>query len=84
MKHLLSVDDLSRDDIEMLFATAADMHDVQNREVKKLPALRSTPSPTSDVLPPYVSRSSWTAATASCRSAPTTSARTCPAPSPSG
>ncbi len=40
MKHLLSVDDLSRDDIEMLFATAADMHDVQNREVKKLPALR--------------------------------------------
>lgn len=40
MKHLLSVDDLSRDDIDMLFATAADMHDVQNREVKKLPALR--------------------------------------------
>ena len=40
MKHLLSVDDLSRDDVEMLFATAADMHDVQNREVKKLPALR--------------------------------------------
>jgi aspartate carbamoyltransferase catalytic subunit len=40
VKHLLSVDDLSRDDIDMLFATAADMHDVQNREVKKLPALR--------------------------------------------
>ena len=40
MKHLLSVDDLSRDAIDMLFATAADMHDVQNREVKKLPALR--------------------------------------------
>ena len=40
MKHLLSVDDLSTDEIEALFATAADMHDVHNREVKKLPALR--------------------------------------------
>ncbi len=40
MKHLLSVDDLSTDDIQALFATAADMHDVQHREVKKLPALR--------------------------------------------
>ncbi|PKH41444.1 aspartate carbamoyltransferase [Nocardioides alpinus] len=40
MKHLLSIDDLSTDEIHALFATAADMHDVQGREVKKLPALR--------------------------------------------
>ncbi|MBS2938123.1 aspartate carbamoyltransferase catalytic subunit [Nocardioides sp. J2M5] len=40
MKHLLSVDDLSTDEVEAIFATAADMHDVQSREVKKLPALR--------------------------------------------
>ncbi|TIC85466.1 aspartate carbamoyltransferase catalytic subunit [Nocardioides sp. GY 10127] len=39
-KHLLSVADLSLDDVETLFATAAEMHDVQHREVKKLPALR--------------------------------------------
>ncbi len=39
-RHLLSAADLSRDDIETLFATAAEMHDVQRREVKKLPALR--------------------------------------------
>ena len=40
MKHLLSIDDLSTDEIHQLFETAADMHDVQGREVKKLPALR--------------------------------------------
>ncbi|QBX56957.1 aspartate carbamoyltransferase catalytic subunit [Nocardioides seonyuensis] len=40
MKHLLSIDDVSRDEIETVFETAADMHDVQRREVKKLPALR--------------------------------------------
>lgn len=40
MKHLLSIDDLSVDAIAEIFETAADMHDVQNREVKKLPALR--------------------------------------------
>ncbi|MCP3423672.1 aspartate carbamoyltransferase catalytic subunit [Nocardioides pinisoli] len=40
MKHLLSIDDLTTDDIHELFETAADMHDVQGREVKKLPALR--------------------------------------------
>jgi len=40
MRHLLSIDDLSVDDIRTLFATAAEMHDVQRREVKKLPALR--------------------------------------------
>jgi aspartate carbamoyltransferase catalytic subunit len=40
VKHLLSVDDLSLDEIHQLFETAGDMHDVQRREVKKLPALR--------------------------------------------
>ena len=40
MKHLLSIDDLSVDDIRTLFTTAAEMHDVQRRQVKKLPALR--------------------------------------------
>ncbi|RJS47351.1 aspartate carbamoyltransferase catalytic subunit [Nocardioides cavernaquae] len=39
-KHLLSIDDLSVDDIGALFETAAEMHDVQRRAVKKLPALR--------------------------------------------
>ena len=39
-KHLLSIDDLSTDDIATLFATATEMHDVQSRSVKKLPALR--------------------------------------------
>ncbi|WP_107774530.1 aspartate carbamoyltransferase catalytic subunit [Nocardioides sediminis] len=40
MRHLLSIDDLSVDAIAEIFETAADMHDVQRREVKKLPALR--------------------------------------------
>lgn len=40
MRHLLSIDDLGVDEIEQIFATAAEMHDVQRREVKKLPALR--------------------------------------------
>ena len=39
-KHLLSIDDVSADDAATLFATAAEMHDVQKRQVKKLPALR--------------------------------------------
>lgn len=39
-KHLLSIDDLTVDDIDELFETAAQMHDVQGRSVKKLPALR--------------------------------------------
>ncbi|WP_109508883.1 aspartate carbamoyltransferase catalytic subunit [Nocardioides speluncae] len=39
-RHLLSIDDLTVDDIDTLFDTAAEMHDVQNRQVKKLPALR--------------------------------------------
>lgn len=40
MKHLLSINDVSPDQIQEIFETAADMHDVQRREVKKLPALR--------------------------------------------
>jgi aspartate carbamoyltransferase catalytic subunit len=40
VRHLLSIDDLSVDAIAQIFETAADMHDVQRREVKKLPALR--------------------------------------------
>ena len=40
MKNLLSIDDVSVADVEKIFATAAEMHDVQTREVKKLPALR--------------------------------------------
>jgi len=39
-RHLLSIDDVSAEEIQQLFETAAEMHDVQRREVKKLPALR--------------------------------------------
>jgi aspartate carbamoyltransferase catalytic subunit len=39
-KHLLSIDDISVDGINTIFETAAEMHDVQHRSVKKLPALR--------------------------------------------
>src|SRR5689334_12402510 len=39
-KHLLSIDDLAVADVRTLFDTAAEMHDVQKRSVKKLPALR--------------------------------------------
>ena len=39
-RHLLSIDDVTVGDIRQLFETAEEMHDVQNREVKKLPALR--------------------------------------------
>ncbi|QVT80355.1 Aspartate carbamoyltransferase [Nocardioides aquaticus] len=39
-RHLLSVDDVDADEIAALFATATEMHDVQRRQVKKLPALR--------------------------------------------
>ncbi len=39
-RHLLSVDDVDADEIADLFATATEMHDVQRRQVKKLPALR--------------------------------------------
>lgn len=40
MKHLLSIADLSRGEIETILNTAEEMHDVQSRPVKKLPALR--------------------------------------------
>ncbi len=40
MKHLLSIDDLSVAEIGHIFETASEMHDVQTREVKKLPVLR--------------------------------------------
>ena len=40
MKHLLSIADLSRDEIDQLLTTAEEMHDVQSRPIKKLPALR--------------------------------------------
>lgn len=40
MKHLLSVDDLTADSAVELFDLAEEMHDVQSRSIKKLPALR--------------------------------------------
>lgn len=40
MKHLLSAADLSRDEALAILETARQMHEVQNRDVKKLPALR--------------------------------------------
>ena len=40
MKHLLSAADLSKDQVLELLDTAEQMHDVQHRDVKKLPALR--------------------------------------------
>jgi aspartate carbamoyltransferase catalytic subunit len=39
-RNLISSADLSRADVEDILATAASMHDVQRREVKKLPTLR--------------------------------------------
>jgi len=39
-RHLLSIDDVSAGEIQTIFETAAEMHDVQRRAVKKLPALR--------------------------------------------
>lgn len=40
MKHLLSAADLSKDQALEILDTAEQMHDVQHRDVKKLPALR--------------------------------------------
>jgi aspartate carbamoyltransferase catalytic subunit len=40
MRHLLSMEDLDTDEILTLLTTAESMHDVQRREVKKLPTLR--------------------------------------------
>ncbi len=39
-RHLLSISDLTREDVRTILDTAAEMHDVQRREVKKLPTLR--------------------------------------------
>ncbi|QDO88899.1 aspartate carbamoyltransferase catalytic subunit [Ornithinimicrobium ciconiae] len=40
MKHLLSMADLSREEILEILDTAVSMHEVQHRDVKKLPTLR--------------------------------------------
>ncbi len=39
-RHLLSSADLTRPEVEAILTTAASMHDVQRREVKKIPTLR--------------------------------------------
>ena len=39
-KHLISSADLTRTEVEDILATAASMHDLQRREVKKVPTLR--------------------------------------------
>ena len=40
MKHLLAASDLSRDEVVSILDLAEEMHDVQSRPIKKLPALR--------------------------------------------
>ena len=40
MKHLLAASDLSRDEAYSILDLAEEMHDVQHREIKKIPALR--------------------------------------------
>jgi len=39
-RHLLSMNDLDKQDIQTILDTAGSMHDVQHRDVKKLPTLR--------------------------------------------
>jgi len=39
-RHLLSSADLDRDEVDAILTTALSMHDVQRREVKKIPTLR--------------------------------------------
>ena len=39
-RHLLSAGDLSRDDAELILATAAELRELADRPIKKLPALR--------------------------------------------
>ena len=39
-RHLISIDDLTRDDVERLLATARSFENAVNREMKKLPTLR--------------------------------------------
>ena len=43
-RHLLSVHDLSTAQVREILETAAEMHTVQHREVKKLPTLRGRQS----------------------------------------
>lgn len=40
MKHLISIADLDRSDILSILDTAVSMHDVQRRDIKKIPTLR--------------------------------------------
>lgn len=40
MKHLLSIADLSTDEITSVLDTAVSMHEVQHRDIKKIPTLR--------------------------------------------
>ena len=40
MKHLLSIEDVSREDIERLLARAESFAEVSGRTIKKVPALR--------------------------------------------
>src|SRR5699024_8284770 len=40
VKHLLSIADLTREEIVQILDTAVSMHEVQHRDVKKLPTLR--------------------------------------------
>lgn len=40
MKHLTSINDITRDEALSILELAREMHDVQHRQVKKLPALR--------------------------------------------
>ncbi len=40
MKHLLGIEGMALDDIQAILATAEEMHEVQQRPIKKLPTLR--------------------------------------------
>src|SRR5882672_8662221 len=40
VKHLLGIKELSKEDIELIFATADNFKDVLNRSIKKVPSLR--------------------------------------------
>src|SRR3981081_1754222 len=40
MRHLLSIDDLSRDDLERILEVAKDFEEVSHRPIKKVPALQ--------------------------------------------
>src|SRR5215467_9429909 len=42
VKHLLGIKYLTRDDIELIFATADEFKEVLNRKIKKVPTLRDT------------------------------------------